>query len=326
MKKFRLFLATLLSFALVSFSVPATSMAAYPDRPIVIIIPFGPGGSVDTSARILAEYLAKKYDITLQIVCKGGGAGAPAMLDVARARPDGYTLGFVSTAPFVTTPQIKKTGYTKDSFVAVVQYSILWLTLAVNSDSGITTFLEFVEAAKKTPNKYNFSSYGALSTQRLLMVKLMENFPDVKIPHIAYASGHESATSLLGRHTTASFGVPTNHVPYIKSKDFTMIGISSPERVKEFPDVPTFREAFPGSGDEYVLATIQGFIAPKGTPPANIEIFQNLVKEALADPTVIKKLAAGGLSADYGSTEVLQEHIDTIWLFISDALKAVNFK
>ncbi|MEE0815942.1 MAG: tripartite tricarboxylate transporter substrate binding protein, partial [Desulfovibrio fairfieldensis] len=100
----RLFRAALTTCALLLPLSPGMARAAYPDRPVNIIIPFGPGGAVDIAARILAEYFQTKHNITLNILCKAGGAGAPAMLEVAKARPDGYTYGFPSVTTFSTTP------------------------------------------------------------------------------------------------------------------------------------------------------------------------------------------------------------------------------
>lgn len=190
MKKLQALFCALLVCTLLLSGLPRTASAAYPDRPVTIIIPFGPGGAVDIAARILAEYFQNKHQITLNIVCKAGGAGAPAMLDVAKARPDGYTFGFPAIATFSTTPQIKKTGYTLADFRAVVQVTNMWLSLAVNADSGIKTINELMAAAKATPGKYNYATHGALSTQRLFMSRLLKAFPGVDLPHVSYTSGH----------------------------------------------------------------------------------------------------------------------------------------
>lgn len=238
MKKLQALFCALLVCTLLLSGLPRTASAAYPDRPVTIIIPFGPGGAVDIAARILAEYFQNKHQITLNIVCKAGGAGAPAMLDVAKARPDGYTFGFPAIATFSTTPQIKKTGYTLADFRAVVQVTNMWLSLAVNADSGIKTINELMAAAKANPGKYNYATHGALSTQRLFMSRLLKAFPGIDLPHVSYTSGHEVSTALLGRHVTSGFGVTTNQKPYVLSGDFTMIGVSSPERLAEFPTCP----------------------------------------------------------------------------------------
>ena len=311
----------LLACALLFSGTPNAS-AAYPDRPVTIIIPFGPGGAVDIAARILAEYFQTKHNITLNIVCKAGGAGAPAMLDVAKARPDGYTFGFPAIATFSTTPQIKNTGYTLKDFRAVAQVTVMWLSLAVNGDSGIKDIKGLMEAAKANPGKVNFATHGALSTQRLFMTRLLKAFPDVSLPHVGYTSGHEVSTALLGRHITSAFGVTTNQKPYVLSGDFTMIGVSSPQRLPDFPDVPTFAEQI---GDEYTFASSHGLVAPKRVPNDRIETMQNLLKEALADPDVQAKFAKAGLTTDYLPADQFQTAVNDMWKIIGDIMKENKF-
>ncbi|HIW79189.1 MAG TPA: tripartite tricarboxylate transporter substrate binding protein [Candidatus Bilophila faecipullorum] len=314
----RVLLSAVLACAMLLSGLPAPAFAAYPDRPVNIIIPFGPGGAVDIAARILAEYFSTKHNITLNIICKGGGAGAPAMLDVAKARPDGYTFGFPALATFSTTPQVKKTGYTLNDFRAVVQITNMWLSLAVKSDSGIKTINELMEAAKANPGKYNFATHGALSTQRLFMLRLMKAYPGVELPHIAYTSGHDVSTAVLGGHVTSGFGVTTNQKPYVLSGDFTMIGVSSPERLAEFPDVPTFAEQV---GPEYTFASSHGLLAPKRVPNDRVEKMQNLVKEALADPDVQAKFAKAGLTTDYLPADEFQKVLNDMWAMMGTIVK-----
>lgn len=316
----KLLVCLLLAVALVLPAQQAT--AAYPDRPVTIIVPFGPGGAVDIAARILAEYFQTKHDITLNIVCKGGGAGAPAMLDVAKARPDGYTFGFPALATFSTTPQVKKTGYTISDFRGVAQISVMWLSLSVNKSSGIKTVKELFEAARANPGKINFGTHGALSTQRLFMTSLLQAYPDVTLPHVAYTSGYDVATALLGNHITSAFGVTTNHKPYVESGDFTMIGVSSPQRLAEFPDVPTFAEQF---GEQYVFASSHGIVAPKRVPKKCIETMQNLFKQALEDPGVKAKFAKAGLTTDYLPADEFQVAMDKMWEYIGGVLRTNKF-
>ncbi len=320
MKIARNLLFSILCVSMLSIGVPSVAKAAYPDRPINIIIPFGPGGAVDIAARILAEHFQTKYDITLNVVCKAGGAGAPAMLDVAKARPDGYTYGFPALATFSATPQIKKTGYNLESFKSVAQITNMWLSISVSADSGITSVKQLIEMAKKEPGKYNFATHGALSTQRIFMGNILQAYPGINFPHIAFTSGHDVSTSLLaGKHITAGFGVTTNQKPYVLSGDFTMIGVSSPERLPEFPDVPTFVEQF-GEDKKYVFASSHGLIAPRRTPDANIAIMSNLLKEALADPSVQEKFTKAGLSTDYLPTEEFQTVMNDMWVYIGNSL------
>ena len=294
----------------------------YPSRPITLIIPFGAGNAPDTAARIIGDYLQRKHNITLLITSKPGRSGIPATLESVRARPDGYTFGFPAIATFSTTPQIKKTGYTLADFRAVVQVTNMWLSLAVNADSGIKTINELMAAAKANPGKYNYATHGALSTQRLFMSRLLKAFPGVDLPHVSYTSGHEVSTALLGRHVTSGFGVTTNQKPYVLSGDFTMIGVSSPERLAEFPDVPTFAEQI---GPEYTFASSHGLVAPKRVPEDRILTMQNLVKEALADPDVQAKFAKAGLTTDYLSADDFQKALDNMWKTIGDIMRENKF-
>lgn len=319
----RLFRAALTTCALLLPLSPGMARAAYPDRPVNIIIPFGPGGAVDIAARILAEYFQTKHNITLNILCKAGGAGAPAMLEVAKARPDGYTYGFPSVTTFSTTPQVKATGYNIKDFRTVAQVSIMWLSLAVNADSPIKDFKGLIEAAKANPGKYNYASHGALSTQRLFMTLLLKQFPDVTLPHVAYTSGHDVSTALLGRHVTSGFGVTINQKPYVLSGDFRMIGVSSPERLPEFPDVPTFAEQL--GNKELTLGSAHGLLAPRRVPDDRVETMQNLIKEALADPGVQAKFAKAGLSTDYLSAKEFQQVLDKSWQTIGTIMKENKF-
>lgn len=323
MKKICVILSLIASIGLFNVAKPDISCAAYPERPINIIIPFGPGGAVDIAARIMAEYFQNKHDITLNIVCKGGGAGVPAMLDVARARPDGYTFGFPALATFSTAPNVKNTGYTKDSFKAVAQVTNMWLSLSVNSDSGINNVKDLFEAAKKDPQNYNFATHGALSTQRLFMARVLKE-TGYDLAHIAYTSGHDVSTALLGKHVTSGFGVTINQKPYVESGDFTMIGVSSPERLPEFPNVPTFAEQF--GNENFVFASSHGLLAPKRTPDKYVQAMAELVEQALNDPTVQEKFKKAGLSTDYLPPQEFKKQVDTMWVFISQALEETGLK
>lgn len=320
MKKILALCLVLCSVAM--FGVPRASLAAYPDRPINIIIPFGPGGAVDIAARIIADHLQSK-GVTLNIICKGGGAGAPAMLDVARARPDGYTYGFPALSTFSTTPQIKSTGYTLSDFKAVVQITNMVLSLAVRSDSGITNVHELFDALKKNPKGVNFASHGAYSSQRLYMLMLQKKFPGQELPHVAYTSGHEVSTALLGGHIFSAFGVVTNQLPYVKSGDFRIIGVTSAERTPDVPDAPTFSEQF-DNDPSLVFPSSHGLVAPKRTPEDRIIVMQNLVKEALESPDVQAKMAAAGLTCDYMDHVEFQKLMDNTWTTIGQILKENN--
>ena len=123
---------------------------------------------------------------------------------------------------------------------------------------------------------------------------------------------------MLGGHVTSGFGVTTNQKPYVLSGDFTMIGVSSPERLAEFPDVPTFAEQV---GPEYTFASSHGLLAPKRVPNDRVEKMQNLVKEALADPDVQAKFAKAGLTTDYLPADEFQKVLNDMWAMMGTIVK-----
>ena len=220
--------------------------AEYPyDKPINIIVPFGPGGGVDIAARILADYFQQNYNITINVVNKPGGAQAIGINEMLRARPDGYTLAFPGFSALATTPKLTNVGYTLKNIKPVAHIASMECVLSTNKSSGIDTWEKFLQAAEKNPDGTVYGTTGSISTQRLYMTKLTDRFHgDLKIRHTAYTSGHEVSTALLGKHITAGFQVPANILPYANSGDFNVIAISRKERRADLPNTPTFRELY----------------------------------------------------------------------------------
>ena len=179
--------------------------AEYPyDKPINIIVPFGPGGGVDIAARILADYFQQNYNITINVVNKPGGAQAIGINEMLRARPDGYTLAFPGFSALATTPKLTNVGYTLKNIKPVAHIASMECVLSTNKSSGIDTWEKFLQAAEKNPDGTVYGTTGSISTQRLYMTKLTDRFHgDLKIRHTAYTSGHEVSTALLGKHITA---------------------------------------------------------------------------------------------------------------------------
>ena len=280
--------------------------AEYPyDKPINIIVPFGPGGAVDIASRILSDYFQQNYKITVNVINKPGGAQAIGINEMLRARPDGYTFAFPGFSALAITPKLTNVGYTDKDVKPVAQITVMEFTAATQKDSGIDSWEKFIESATKNPNETVYATTGSISTQRLYITKLTDRFhKDLVIRHAAYASGHEVSTALLGKHITAGLQVPTNILPYVKSGDFKAIAITRKERSPEFPDTPTFRELYadkltPADEKWIDLGSWHGLICSKKVKDEQIEKLQPLLTKALQDPEVIEKFKKVGLSVDY---------------------------
>jgi tripartite-type tricarboxylate transporter receptor subunit TctC len=213
-------------------------------------------------------------------------------------------------------------GYVMSDFTPVANISNMPLTFSVLASSGITTFQEWMERAQASPGRYNYGSPGPMSAQRLFMETLIqEKFPGARVPHVPYQSGHEANTALLGGQVMAAFGVPGTHKSYLESGEFTLLAVTSAERLPEHPDVPTFRELF---GDRYVWESYHGLFVRQGTPKNVIDRLSDIVGAALNDPGVLDRFSKIGITADYLNAEDFTKMVDTMAAFIKDSLAAIQ--
>jgi tripartite-type tricarboxylate transporter receptor subunit TctC len=317
----RIALITLNVLTACIFFLISTSLASeYPSKPITIYNIFGPGGAADLALRLVAEH-AGKNGVTITVVNKTTGSGSAAALDTLKAKADGHTVLFSSTA-VINLPLMKNVGFTLDDFTPVANISDMHLTFCVLSSSGINSFSEWIEKAKEHPGEYNYGSPGAITSQRLLMTTLMkEKFPDVNIQHVPYTSGHEVNTALLGGHIKSAFGVPGTNKTYLQSGEFKLLAVTSPERLTEYPDSPTFAELF---GDRYTWASFHGLFVRKDTPKEVVNKLASIVDSALSDPEVIEKFKKIGVTADFRGPEAFAESTGNMRAFIIDAFKNLD--
>lgn len=272
----------------------AQGHAAFPDKPITLIMPFGAGNAPDMAARIIADYLQKKHNITLLITSKAGGNGIPATLDVIKARPDGYTLGLTSASVLTVVPQYKNTGFTYKDLAMVAQVNTFTMAWGVHKDSGITDVQDLMAKAKANPGKYNLASPGAFTAQRFYHNVFMRRFPGADLPYVAYNGGAELVAALLGKHITVGFTPATNYMPHLNT--IKIIAVTSAKRDPKLPDVPTMTEIL---GPGFVFDSVYGIVAPKKTPADRLLRIQELFKEALSDPDVQAQFAKVNMTTGY---------------------------
>ena len=281
LKRLTLTLCCLLTLACMATPAAAT----FPDRPVTLIMPFGAGNAPDTLARIIGEYLQNKYGITLLVTSKAGGSGIPAMVELSRARPDGYTISLTSANVLTVVPQVKPCGFTWDSFTPIAQISEFTMGWGVLPASGITSVADLMAKAKAAPDKYSLGSPGALTAQRFFHMQLMQHFPDAQLPYVAYNGGGELVTALLGGHISVAFTPVANFLPH---KDtIRVIAVTGTKRDAYYPDAPAFVDTV---DKNLVFDSVYGIVGPKRIPAERVERLQNLFREALADPGVQARL------------------------------------
>jgi tripartite-type tricarboxylate transporter receptor subunit TctC len=285
-------LAIFAGFALATFGSPSAFAQAYPAKPIRLIVPFPPGGSTDIVARIVALKLGDRLGQQVVVENRGGAGGTIGTEAVAKAPPDGYTLGVASTSTHAVAPSVYgKLGYdpVKDfapiSLVAVSPY-----LLVVHPDVPAKSLSEFVAYARTRPGKLNYASAGTGSTTHLAM-EMLKSAAGLYIVHIPYNGNGPAGTAVIGGQVEALFGSLPAVLPHAKSGRVRPLAVGTPKRSPSLPEVPTVAESgFAGFDASLWLA----IMAPAGTPPAVIDRLHKEVLAAIAAPDASDALNKAG--------------------------------
>jgi tripartite-type tricarboxylate transporter receptor subunit TctC len=285
----------------------------YPDRQITLICAFEPGGTTDTQARVLARKLTETIGQPVIVVNKAGGAGGVGMGEVARSRPDGYTVGITELSPMVTSPLLFKSlpyDPVKD-FRAVVQTSEVPLVLVINPSIPANTLPELVKFLKENPNKYAYGTWGVGSLSHL-STELFKTRAGVKMTHVPYAGSMLALPDVLSGRVPIMFSVIAPAMQFIKGGKLKAIAVTSKQRNPLLPDVPTVAESgFP----DFEAVTWYAVFLPAKTPDPIVEKLNSQFNLALKDPAVIESFQSLGMRPVGGTPESLAK------LVISDKEK-----
>jgi tripartite-type tricarboxylate transporter receptor subunit TctC len=253
----------------------------YPTRPIRLLHGFAAGGAADTLSRILANGLSKRLGQPIVIEAKPGSGGNLAAAAIAKAEPDGYTIGLVTGAHAISPALYKSLPYDSvDGFEMISTAVYYALVIAVRSDYEAKSLAELIALAKAKPGDLSFASVGFGSTHHLAGA-LLETTAGIKMVHVPYRGDSLTVTALLGGEIPVIVGTPVLLAPQIASGAVRGLAVTSPTRTPLLPDVPTADEAGVRGFD---VRTWAGLLAPKGTPPAIIKRLNTAVRETVAEP------------------------------------------
>ena len=272
--------------------------AAYPDRPITLIVPFPPGGGTDLSARLIAPYIEKYMGGGAKIVImnKGGAGGDIGAAEIARSKPDGYTIGFMNVPNTMMKSHERPTSWNVNSFLPIANLVFDPAVFAVLPNSKYKTMADVAAEAKKRPGEVSISSAGAGSNTHLDLIAF-EDAAKVKLLHVPYEGGGQSRTALLGGHVEIVASALGDVQRFIDQGQIRALAIGSKTRFPLSPNIPTFIE----QGFAVVGGSSRGLIAPKGTPQEYIDAIAQATEKALKDPELIKKATEIALPLDYMS-------------------------
>jgi len=297
-------LITLLSFAL----LPAAALAqAYPSRPITLVVPYPPGGTTDIVARLVAPKIAEQLGQSIVIENKGGAGGTIGAGFVTKSAADGYTL-LLGTPPDQVTAQFLTKQISYDPAKDFAPISLLVRgpnVLVVNPNVPAKTLAEFVALAKQQPGKLNFASAGKGNTSHL-SGELFKVRAGIDITHVPYRGNAPASQDLLAGHVQALFEAPAASLGNIREGRARPLAVTSAQRLKTLPDVPTFAEAGVQGVEVYTWFSI---LAPAKTPPEIIAQLNKATSAALADAGIRARLEEMSFEVVGGAPDVLGKFI-----------------
>jgi tripartite-type tricarboxylate transporter receptor subunit TctC len=257
---------SMLALAAGASSVPAFAKGTYPERPIELIVPFAPGGGTDLSARLIVPYIEKYLNGTIAVINKPGAGGQVGAVQIARAKPDGYTIGFMNVPNTMMKPHERDAGFTVDSFDPIANLVFDPAVLATRADSKYKTLADVVAECKARPGKVTIGSAGIGSNTHLDLLRF-EHLAGIKFHHIPYDGGAAPRTALLGGHLELIASALGDCQRFQKEGTIRMLGILTKERFPMAPDVPTYAEqGYPLVGSSRPRAWIQGRSPPSRRP------------------------------------------------------------
>ena len=289
-----------------SFNAAAQSIQNYPVKPIKLIAPVAAGGGLDNIARSLAEKMSKSIGQTIVVENIGGGGGTIASQSVAKATPDGYTLMVAYVGSHGTNPAVRKLPYDaiKD-FTAIGMIGATPNALVINPELPIKNFREFIDYAKKNPDKISYGSAGPGTLTHLGMEQL-KLAAGISMVHVPYRGVGPAYTDLLAGQTQAMLPTLFAAMPYLNTNRVRGLAITGAKRNPAAPNIPTFKElGYNGfDGQQWY-----GIVGPANLPPAIVKKLNSELNKALALPDFSEKMTSEAMTLMPMSPQQFENYI-----------------
>ncbi len=260
----------------------------YPSRPVRVMVPASAGGVTDLIARITADYLFARTNQRFVVENRTGAGGNLATEAVARAEPDGYTLGLVASGNLVINPYIyqRMPFDAKTDLVPVAAIAEAPQVIAINKDVPAATLQDLIAIARAKPESLKYASAGNGSTMHLAGDRFAR-LAGVKLVHVPYRGASPAVTDVIAGFVQVISVSAGPIVAFVRSGQLRVLAAASPRRLEHFPDVPTSAEAgLPG----YEMTTWFGLVAPRNTPDEIVQTLNGFIRDMLADPGAGKRL------------------------------------
>ena len=286
--------------------LPAYGAAAdYPAKPIDVIVAYAAGGGTDVGARILAKVAKKYISQPLVIVNKPGAGGELGFTALAQAKPDGYTIGFINPPTIVLLPLQRKVAYQMSDFKYIINVMEDIGCLCVRAESRYKTVGDLVKDAKAKPGEVTVGNAGTGSDAHMTAVDFAKKAA-ISINPVPFKGASDARTAVLGGHVDALVMKVGEAKPFVQSKQIRILAIAAGERVKEFGEVPTFKEL----GINTAMTTTRALAGPKGIPEVAVKYLHDHVKKTMEDPEFIELTQATGVYVKYMTSPEYQKYLD----------------
>jgi tripartite-type tricarboxylate transporter receptor subunit TctC len=259
------------------------AQAAWPAKPVRFIVPFAPGGGTDTVSRLICDHLARTFGQSFVVENKGGAGGNIGTVEIARAAPDGYTIGLISVASHTLNPQLyTRLPYDPDKdIIAISRLATLVNLLGLSQSVPASNVAELIALCKKEPGKYSFASSGPGSSLHL-SGELFKVMAGVDIIHVPYKGAGPAYNDVIAGTVQMMFANMPSMLPQVRGGKLKGLGVTSAERSRAAPDIPAIAETLPG----YVATSWYGVGAPANTPEPIVAKLEAAIAEALATAEV----------------------------------------
>lgn len=295
----------------------------YPSKPVRVIVPFAPGGPADVLARVIGQELSEALGQPFVVENKVGAAGNIGVEQIAKAMPDGYTVGIVPVGNVAVNPSLFPTlPYKASELAPVAMLATVENVLVVNADVPAKSLKELLALAKQKPGTLSFASPGA-GSQAHLAGELMALSAEVKLIHVPYKGIGPALNDVVGGQVTMMFGAMSAVLPHVKSGKLRALGVASIKRSATMPELPTIAEQ---GLPRFEAVSWYALMAPAGTPAPIIDRLNAESARSLAKPAIREKFAAQGLEPGGGKPQELATEIQAETVRWADVIRKQNIK
>lgn len=314
-----------LSLALLLAPSPGTAQTpVWPSQPVKIMVGFPAGGASDVMARLIANKLSQRLGVPVIVDNRPGAAGTLAASLTAKSAPDGYTLLLASPTAITLAPSTLagKINYAPDKDLLPISMVAKYpLFLVARPGLGVRNVAELIQKAKASPGKINFASFGTV-TSGGLAVEQLKLKAGIDVLHVPFNGSAPALQALMGDNVDLMFDTAVTAMPHIRSGRLIGLGVASPSRSAQAPNLPTVAEAVPG----FEADSWNGLMAPAGTPPAVIARIQAEVAKFVRDADIIERFATVGADPVGNSTAEFAQFLKAETIQYTRTVKEANIK